>query len=55
MKRTRKKWTHSEITYINELALTVGLIMLTIGNFLEANGLTKVGDVGDGIKRNFIN
>jgi ABC-type transport system involved in cytochrome c biogenesis permease subunit len=23
-----------EITYINELALTVGLIMLTIGNFL---------------------
>jgi hypothetical protein len=27
--------------------------MLTIGNFLGANGLTKVGDVtGDGIKRN---
>jgi ABC-type transport system involved in cytochrome c biogenesis permease subunit len=23
-----------EITYINELALTIGLIMLTIGNFL---------------------
>jgi ABC-type transport system involved in cytochrome c biogenesis permease subunit len=23
-----------EITYINELALTVGLILLTIGNFL---------------------
>jgi ABC-type transport system involved in cytochrome c biogenesis permease subunit len=34
MKRTRKKFKHSEITYINELALTVGLIMLTIGNFL---------------------
>jgi hypothetical protein len=32
--------------------LTVGLIMLTIGNFLGANGLTKVGVTGDGIKRN---
>jgi hypothetical protein len=40
-----------EITYINELALTVGLILLTIGNFLGGR-LMKVGDVtGDGIQK----
>jgi hypothetical protein len=33
-KRTRKMDLNiQEITYINELALTVGLILLTIGNF----------------------
>jgi ABC-type transport system involved in cytochrome c biogenesis permease subunit len=31
-----------EITYINEMALTIGLIMLTIGNSLEDNGQMKV-------------
>jgi hypothetical protein len=52
MKEQKNGFKHSRITYINELALTVGLIMLTIG-FLEVNGLMKVGDVtGDGIKRN---
>jgi hypothetical protein len=41
-----------EITYINELALTVGLILLTIGNFRWA-GLMKVGTLlGMGSKRN---
>jgi hypothetical protein len=39
-----------ELTIINELALTIGLIMLTIGNFLEANGRMNLGvDIGDGI------
>ena len=39
-----------ELTIINELTLTVGLIMFTIGNFLEVSGLTKVGvDIGAGI------
>jgi cytochrome c-type biogenesis protein CcsB len=32
--KERMKLNIQEITYINELALTVGLIMLTIGNFL---------------------
>ena len=32
-----------ELTIINELSITVGLIMLTIGNFLEACGPTRVG------------
>jgi hypothetical protein len=42
----------AEITYINEMALTVGP-MLTIGNFLGGQWLMKVGDVtGDGIQRN---
>jgi ABC-type transport system involved in cytochrome c biogenesis permease subunit len=41
-----------EITYINELALTVGLILLTIGNFLGGQWANEsYGDVtGDGIK-----
>ncbi|OYU83167.1 MAG: cytochrome C biogenesis protein [Flavobacterium sp. BFFFF2] len=32
--RDRLEWHLKEITYINEMALTVGLVMLTIGNFL---------------------
>lgn len=32
--KTKMKLNIQEITYINEMALTVGLIMLTIGNFL---------------------
>ncbi len=32
--KERMKLSIQEITYINELALTVGLVMLTIGNFL---------------------
>ena len=32
--KERMKLNIQEITYINELALTVGLVMLTIGNFL---------------------
>ncbi|MFC4740489.1 cytochrome c biogenesis protein CcsA [Flavobacterium ponti] len=32
--RERMKLSIQELTYINELALTVGLVMLTIGNFL---------------------
>jgi ABC-type transport system involved in cytochrome c biogenesis permease subunit len=32
--QVKMKLNIQEITYINELALTVGLIMLTIGNFL---------------------
>jgi ABC-type transport system involved in cytochrome c biogenesis permease subunit len=42
-----------EITYINELALTVGLILLTIGNFLGGQWANEsYGDVtGDGIKK----
>ncbi len=40
------KWNIKEITYINEMALTIGLIMLTIGRFpWRSNGPTKVGDV----------
>jgi hypothetical protein len=40
-----------EITYINELALTVGLILLT-GNFLGGQWANEVGDVtGDGIQK----
>jgi hypothetical protein len=39
MKRTRQNGLNiQEITYINELALTVGLTMLTIGNFLGSTG-----------------
>ena len=32
--KERMKLNISEITYINEMALTIGLVMLTIGNFL---------------------
>ena len=32
--KAKMKMSIDEITYINELALTVGLVMLTIGNFL---------------------
>ena len=32
--KEKMKWNIKEITYINEMALTIGLIMLTIGNFL---------------------
>jgi len=32
--KERMKLNISELTYINEMALTVGLVMLTIGNFL---------------------
>ena len=32
--KERMKLSIDEITYINEMALTVGLVMLTIGNFL---------------------
>lgn len=32
--KTRMELNIKEITYINELALTIGLVMLTIGNFL---------------------
>jgi hypothetical protein len=39
MKRTRQNGLNiQEITYINELALTVGFTMLTIGNFLGSTG-----------------
>ena len=37
---------------INELSVTVGLIMLTIGNFWVECGLTRVGvDIGVGIQK----
>ena len=32
--KDRMKLSIDEITFINEMALTVGLVMLTIGNFL---------------------
>jgi ABC-type transport system involved in cytochrome c biogenesis permease subunit len=45
MKRTKQNGLNiQEITYINELALTVGLIMLTIGNFLGGQWAMKAGD-----------
>ena len=41
-----------ELTIINELSLTVGLIMFTIGNFLGVCGPTRVGVViGVGIQK----
>jgi ABC-type transport system involved in cytochrome c biogenesis permease subunit len=40
-----------EITYINELALTVGLILLTIGNFLGGQWANESWDVTDGIQK----
>ena len=41
-----------ELTIINEMALTVGLVMLTIGNFLGGMWLMKVGDaIGVGIQK----
>jgi ABC-type transport system involved in cytochrome c biogenesis permease subunit len=50
--KTKMDLNIMEITYINELALTVGLILLTIGNFLGGQWLMKVGDVtGDGIQK----
>jgi ABC-type transport system involved in cytochrome c biogenesis permease subunit len=53
-KRTRQNGLNiQEITYINELALTVGLIMLTIGNFLGRTvGNESWGRTGVGIQRN---
>jgi hypothetical protein len=44
MKKTSKMDLNiQEITYINEMALTIGFIMLTIGNSLEDNGQMKGG------------
>ena len=48
--KSRLQLQIKELTIINELSLTVGLVMLTIGNFLGGCGLTKVGAAtGDGI------
>jgi hypothetical protein len=53
MKKTSKMDLNiQEITYINEMALTIGFIMLTIGNSLEDNGQMKGVVTGDGIQRN---
>ena len=41
-----------ELSIVNELSLTVGLIMLTIGNFLGAQWQMKVGDaIGVGTQK----
>jgi ABC-type transport system involved in cytochrome c biogenesis permease subunit len=43
--KTKMDLNIMEITYINELALTVGLILLTIGNFLGGQWANESWDV----------
>jgi ABC-type transport system involved in cytochrome c biogenesis permease subunit len=52
MKNKAKMDLIQEITYINEMALTIGFIMLTIGNFLGGQWANESwGRYWDGIQK----